>query len=246
MKKNQIILQVALASLLLTPNAYSQPDSLSIAVEIGLKGRWQTGNLNQLAINPDASLVLSKAAFSSEVQASYQYLRVNGFVAISDFWTMGILRHRPNRTLFPMLATNYGFAKSYKIDHSFLIGPGVGINLYNNSPGDFLRVQVFAGYMNIKFESKDPHSTAAIGTISQSAFSISKRMNIAWDFQTYNPGLDAEYWGFNNRIIIHYMVIKNMSLNLGHTVIFNNKTVASIKKTNGLMLFGIQYIYKNP
>ncbi|MEE9213720.1 MAG: hypothetical protein V3U54_02860 [Thermodesulfobacteriota bacterium] len=57
---------------------------------------------------------------------------------MNDLWAMGIHRYNPDGTIFPLIATNYGFAKSYNIKQSFLIGAGAGRNIRNNSLPNYL------------------------------------------------------------------------------------------------------------
>ena len=80
MKQLILLLGLLLAAL----SGMAQNDSLEIRGEIGLRGRWQMGNLNQLAINPNARLELSKTAFNTRLNANYQFLSVGNFTIISD------------------------------------------------------------------------------------------------------------------------------------------------------------------
>jgi hypothetical protein len=61
-----------------------------VNTEIGIKGRRQTGNLNQLALNPTLKVVLYKKRFYTQLQGNYQYLNVNNYPFISDFWSSAL------------------------------------------------------------------------------------------------------------------------------------------------------------
>ena len=69
---------------LLSQMVFAQQDSLRLQVALGLRGRWQTGNLNQLSLMPNGRVALSNATFKAEVATTYHFLKVNGFNAIND------------------------------------------------------------------------------------------------------------------------------------------------------------------
>ena len=238
--KHKYLLITLLQAILLS-SAFSQTDTLTISSEIGLRGRWQTGNLNQLALNPTAHLLFSKKAFQAEVKGIYQFLRVEGFTIISDFWINGMVQLVPHKRIYPLITTNYGFAKSYKIGHSLLVGGGLGINLYQKSPRSFLQVNAFAGYMDLQFENEPRLSAPSLGTLLKAAVPIADRIHLSWELQTYHPDFNREYWGANNIVRLHFQVVKNLSLTASHHTIFNNKAITGIQKTNTLMLFGLQF-----
>lgn len=219
----------------------SQKDSLSVNAELGIRGRWQTGNLNQLGLNPDARLLLSNTKIALDFRASYQYLRVERFTAISDFWTSGLISYTPTRRFFPILAGYYGFAKSYKIDQSLFVGTGAGSNIINKSNRSFLQIHAFVGYFQFEFEEQDIHSTFAIGSIMKAAIPLGKPFHITWQLDTYHATFDSDLWGASNVIMINYQISKKLFLNLSHNTIFNNQSATNIKKVNTLMMFGIRY-----
>ena len=221
--------------------AIGQSDSLIMNIEMGIRGRWQTGNLNQLAINPNVRLVFSNQKFLTEFRADYQYLKVSGFVPVNDLWTSWTYKYRPKRKLFPLIRTIGGFAKSYKIDHSFLAGGGAGINILYKSPFQYLQFHAFAGYMDFQFEGENLYTSPTIGTTIQSSFSIAPRMNISWEIQSYHTTKDNSFWGGSNNVFFIFQLFKKLSFTINHNTIFNNKTIADIKNTNSLMLFGVQF-----
>ena len=49
----------------------------------------------------------------------------------------------------------------------------------------------------------------------------------------------------NNQLVLLFKLFRNFSLSANHSIIFNNKTVADIKKINTLMMFGIRYQFQN-
>ncbi|MBL4708235.1 MAG: DUF481 domain-containing protein [Flavobacteriales bacterium] len=241
MKKSITILFFVLLS---SAYSFGQNDSLKIRTEIGVRGRLQTGNLNQFAINPNAKLGISKDKFNTEFQADYQYLNINDFVVKSDFWSSGIYQHRPNRRMYPMAIARYGFSKSYRINQSILSGIGAGVNIRKKSPTDLIQLNAFTGYMNIEFENDIKHISIVGGLLIKMMHSISKRIHVLWDLNSYHSSTDNQFWGLYNLVMIQYKIHKNIALNLSYNSTHNNKTIVGMKKTNTLMLFGFNYQYK--
>ncbi len=77
---NRIIMIIVL--IIFQSNIYAQKDSLHINGEIGVRGKWQTGNFAQFVINPNGKITLEKKRTQVEVQANYELLRVNNEKAI--------------------------------------------------------------------------------------------------------------------------------------------------------------------
>ena len=221
----------------------AQTDSLKVSTEIGIKGRRQTGNLNQLALNPTLKVVLYKKRFYTELQGNYQYLNVNNYKVNSDFWSSALYQYKDYKTLYPALITRYGFSKSYRINHSLFSGIGLGWNLRNKSMYDKIQLNAFTGYMNFEYETTDSHSSLASGFLFKLTHPISKSLNIIMEMQSYHSATTSTIWGVGNKISIQYKLPKNLFLNVTHNIIYNNKTVADIKKGNTILLFGIPYQY---
>ncbi|KAA3620985.1 MAG: DUF481 domain-containing protein [Bacteroidetes bacterium] len=218
-------------------------DSLIIRYNIGLLGRWQTGNLSQFGINPRAAINFFHSNFNGELNADYQFMKAGDFTLVNDFWVNGIYRHSPERKVFPMLAFYSGYAKSYKIDAAVTAGAGAGVNLFRISPFKYLQFHVFAGYLYFDFENESAHQSLGIGTITKAAFPVGKQLNVIWQLDTYNSGKDLPFWGGSNKFILQFKVTGALSFDVMHSILFNNKVAGGIEKTNTLMQFGIQYHY---
>jgi len=211
--------------------------------EIGLRGRWQTGNLNQLGLIPSAQLLVEASKFSISINSSYQYLKVDGFNPVNDFWNFALFKANPKHTLHPILAANIGFARSYKINKSYTIGIGMGYNLRNKSSKDFVEMGVIAGYMDLEYENEKPHKSASFGLLLSTSFPIGENLHISNNLKTYHSSKDHTFWGGSNQIMLHYQLKENLSLNISQDLVFNNQNAGGIEKLNTLMLFGLQYRY---
>lgn len=219
----------------------AQKDSLLIHAEVGINGRWQTGNLNQFGILPRAGLGIANKHFSLESEANYQYLRVEGFGLVNDLWVGGAFKIKPQNRIYPMVFSMYGFAQSYLINKSFVLGIGGGVNIIKKSPLHYLRANLTAGYLDFEFEGEPAHTAPAAGAMIESSFPLGERGMLSWKLNTYYSLSDLEYWGANNTVILGIKILKDLSVHLNHSTIFNNKTVPTIEKINTLMLFGVAY-----
>jgi len=182
-----LFLSLMIVNLLLTlNNVYAQTDTLKSSFETGVRGRWQTGNLDQLAINPNFNIEFSSNTFYSEIKADYKYLDVNGFIAIDDFWTHAIFKYHPNQRIYPIATINWGYSKSYRIKHSLISGVGAGINIYKGSQSNYLQTHVFVGHLNFSFQDKPAHTSLAFGTITKASFAVVKNIIFTSEIHTYH------------------------------------------------------------
>ena len=104
-------------------------DSLFVKGRLGLMGRWQTGNLNQISIMPNGNISFDKTDYYCELNATYQFIKVDGFKVKDDLWTYSLYQHQPNRLIFLSGHAIMGYARSYSIAYSTVVGIGGGINV---------------------------------------------------------------------------------------------------------------------
>ncbi len=216
----------------------------SFTADIGIRGRWQTGNLNQLGLIPNANLQLKREKYSLQIRSKYQYLKVDGFNAINDFWTFSHFKLHPEKKIHPLFVTYYGYAKSYRIAHSFYSGLGLGINLRQKSKMDFIEIGFSTGFMNFQFEQRHAHKSTSLGFIFETSYPLGEKLFISNDLKSYHSIQKSAYWGASNQLTLHLQLKKNMDFNISQEIVFNNENAEGIKKLNTLLLFGIQYRFK--
>lgn len=217
-------------------------DSTRVKLELDLRGRWQQGNLNQIAIQPNLRLQFGNGSYLFDLQSNYQLLKANDFVLIDDFWTQAKLAFLRDRSIYPMMATNIGYALSYRIDHSFLLGAGVGSQLWRSQKGSSLEVNLFTGYLNFDFTGELARSSAAIGSLVELGIPLGKFGHLAWQTQSYHPLGKHNFWGINAALQLNCPINKQFSFQINYQFIFNNQTVMDIERVNTLMLFGFRYL----
>lgn len=220
----------------------AQSDSSSNHFSFGLRGRKQTGNVNQLGLNPSLDFGFSRGVSQTLLSANYDFLRINGNQVVSDLWLSGLFKGNSSKKVYTIARAFYGFAKSYRIDQSFMGGLGIGTILRSESGPEFIEFNAFAGYMDIDYDDGANHSAPALGILIKASIPIVKdKLSLSWQLDTYNSMNDVGFWGLSNRTTLVYPLLKRISLNVIHTTIFNNVVSDTIQRTNTLMLFGFTY-----
>ncbi len=238
--KTKVHILLALITTLLSSTLIAGEDSLILDWNVRFGGRMQTGNLSQFGINPTAGFNLYNSKFSIDLNANYNYLNI-GFKAVDDLWMVANYRYKPLNRVYPQITGVYGFAHSYRIAYSTHFGLGAGVNLRQKSPGDFFRVSGFAGYFEQKFLGENTLMSPSIGTLNELSLPIKKRFHLIWDFATYHSVTDSNVWGINNTVILHFQLTKKLSFNVSQNIIYNHQAADMIKKTNTLLMFGVEY-----
>lgn len=223
--------------------AYGQADSLQAQIQGRIMGQRQTGNLNSIAVSPSLGITLSKKTFKTDVQANYQYLQVDGFTLVSDFWIDALHQHQVHRRFFPMASAIYGFAKSYQIKTSLHLSAGLGLNIWRKSPMHYFQMHAHAGYLNFEFQGAPTHSAAALGSAFRGAFPLKKHAMLFWNVKSFHSLADTDFWGANNQVMLRYQISPALGLNISHNTVFNNQPFADIKRLNTVMMFGVDFKY---
>lgn len=217
-------------------------DSTWVRLELDMRGRWQQGNLNQIGIQPNLRLQFGNKRYLLDLQSNYQLLKANDFVLIDDLWTQAKLILAKERSIYPMVATNIGYALSYQIDHSFLVGAGIGSKLWHRQKRSSLEFNLFTGYLNFKFAGESARSSVAIGSLVELVVPFGKVGHLTWQAQSYHPLEKQNFWGINSALQWNCPINKQFSFQINYQFIFNNQTVMDIERVNTLMLFGFRYL----
>lgn len=239
MKKMILILLVCLPTFLI-----GQTEKLKVQGNIGIRGKWQTGNFAQFVINPSGKIIVEKKRTRIEVQANYEFLKVNKGSLINDFWTYGMYQYNSEKTIFPMAMTHYGFAQAYAIDHSLIGGLGIGINAIKKNKHSFLQANIYMGYLNLKYENAPIHKAASMGSYVRLKFPLKKDVIYAMlDSHAYISLKNSDYHSFNSRMILLFQIVKNFGVNMTYSLVYNNNNPSVISKTNGKLVFGLNYAF---
>ncbi len=220
-------------------------DSTRIQIHAGLMGRWQSGNLEQLSVMPNARFAFSKRACYAELNTNYHYLKVGDFNAVNDLWVNAIYQHQPHKTVYPMVYTNNGFAASYKIDFAALNAAGFGLNVKQKRPNNYIQVHAFTGYLYFEFENEASHSTLGFGSLIRAALPLSKLIHLKWELSSYHSARQTSFWGGGNFVQLNLRISPNLFANMRHQIYYNAQNIQNIKNYNSIMLFGIQYNFQS-
>lgn len=230
--------------LLLQSVINAQTNGLQLKGELGVRGKWQTGNFAQFVINPNGQLIIEQKRTRFEVQANYEFLKVNQGSLINDFWSYGLYQYNFGKTFFPMAITHYGFAQAYAIDRSLIGGGGVGINIINKNEFNYLQANLFAGYLNLKYENTAVHEATGLGSYVKVKFPLKNDLLYCiLDSHAYMSLRNSDYHSFNSRIILVFQVVKRFGVNMTYRLVYNNNNPSVIEKTNGKLVFGLNYTF---
>lgn len=238
------LISVLIIAICFQNNTIAQTDSLQVYGEIGIRGKWQTGNFAQFVINPNGNITIEKNRTRIEVRANYEFLKVNNGSLINDLWSYGIYQYNSDKTLFPMAMTHYGFAQAYAIDHSLIGGLGIGLNAIKKNRHQFLQANIFTGYLNLKYESAPIHTAVSMGSYVRLKFPLKKDLIYGMlDSHAYVSLKNSDYHSFNSRLMLLFQLLKHFGTNITYSLVYNNNNPSVISKTNGKLVFGLNYSF---
>ncbi|MFT5819582.1 MAG: hypothetical protein ACI8ZM_000807 [Crocinitomix sp.] len=221
--------------------AFSAKDSLKFHAFLDGQIMVQTGNLKQFGSNLILNARISNSKFEFSTNASYQYVKVNDFNVINDFWSYGIFKYHHRKRVYPLIMTYYGFAKSFGIKYSFLSGLGGGINIVQKSPKNFLHANIIVGYMNFDYSLSQRQSGLVLNTFIQANATMFKEyLNIYWEAHAFRALNDSQSYGIQNQIRLGVPITKWLEIGISNTVNYNQTVDLGKQKLNSMTLAGIK------
>ena len=231
-------------AIFISSSSFSQTeptDSVSLGGSIGIRGMWQTGNLNQVSLMPTGNLNLTAKNHFVQVSGNYQFLIVEGFQVKNDLWSYGLYQYKPYNLFFPSASAVSGFAASYAIDHSFVAGLGVGLNVIKNQGERYFQLHLHAGYLDFKFEDQIALQSFAFSSLLRAKFPLKKGFVIGWELGSYHAMKETDFWGGDNLLQVMVRLNNNLSASVSHQTFYNHKAAPNIQNTNTQLLFGLHY-----
>ena len=223
--------------------AFGQTDSIQVNGFIGLRGMWQTGNLNQFNLMPNGKVWLNHPKHYAEIIGNYHFIKVDDFEAKNDLWFYGLYQYNHNKRFFPSAHAIGGYAISYRIDHSIVTGLGGGMNVISNSPNRYFQIHIYGSYLDFKFEEKEVIQSLALGSHLRVNIPFNKWMVFNWELGSYHTFKELDFWGGSNLIQLLFQLGEKCALNISHQTYYNHQTADNIENTNMQTLFGFQYSF---
>ena len=223
--------------------ANAQKDSLKdIKGEIGLRGVWQTGTLNQLIITPTGKLKVENSHVHLEANARYDFFLVSGMTIKNDLWSDIYFQFNPSGKIYPFMSGLTGFSQSYKIDYSNQVAVGIGANLVDRKSNRYFQANLGVGYFNLKYTQEIPHHAISLAPLLKMKMPIiGKKLALSLDFIGYLSLHNTDYFGLHNQLGLHVLLTKGFSIHLNHTTIYNKISPQNIASINTKLLFGMTY-----
>jgi len=239
---------VVILLLFISLNANSQQEvaidsSKLVIINVGLRGMWQTGRTSQIDIAPNLKLQLLKSNHYFEQSIEYQFLKVNNFAVVNDFWSSSLFQFKQNKKFYPFATLAGGTAKSFLLNHFIFTGAGIGSNIYRKSISEYLQIHAFIGYLDYSIDDF-LHQALSVGSIIRANVGLSKNIQLNWSFTSYHSTNLISSWGLQNNAKLNFLVSENLRINLNHRLFYNNQTVNQLEKLNTILLFGVNYQFK--
>lgn len=220
-------------------------DSISRNIRFGLMGDWQKGNLNQWSLMPNLSANVSNHSYFAQINISYDYLFVQDFAPLNDFWANGLFQYKQHNRFYFVANSIVGYAKSYKIRQSIYNGIGIGTNIKKNEPRNYIQCHVLGGFLNLQFENQFTSPSSSVCALIRTQFPVNKQLFLKWELATYNSIKEGDNFGGNNLIQINASVGKGLFFNLTHEIFYTNLSIQNSEKLNSVMFLGMQFQLSN-
>lgn len=228
--------------LILGFTANAQQDSLRINGQIGLRGLWQTGTLDQLVATPSGKLTIEHNKVHLEANTRYDFFLVNGSTVKNDLWFDLYFQLHPANRFYPFLSGLSGFSQSFRMDYSTQVALGIGANLIQRKPNRYIQANIGLGYFNLKYNQEIPHHSISLAPLLKIRMPFpGKRLACSIDLMGYFSLLDTDYMGLHNQVGLHIFLAKGFSIHLNHTTNYNRTNPVNIAPTNTKLSFGITY-----
>ena len=217
-------------------------DSVRATAFVQGRGTFQTGNLKQIGGGFIADLNVGNKRFSTLLSLSYDYVEVNGFNVINDSWNSMEYIFKPGARFYPVARLNAGFAKSFGIQYSYVIGAGGGMNITRKSPLNYMRFDIIGGYMDFTFDQAEHLSGDVIDlSVKGNTQLLSGKFNLNWNFKSFLSPSRTERFGFMNILRLELPLTKKLSISTSHTTIYNEQVDIGKVRLNTILMFGISY-----
>ncbi len=236
LKKGIIILFLVISQFVI-----AQKDTLKLHGVFNLQGRYQTGNLNQFSSNLLTKGTLINSKWYVGVSVNYTYAKIEGYNAVNDFWSSGVIKRNHSKNIYPVGIVYSGFAKSFGIVGAYIGGLGVGGNIIKASTKKLLNINLIGGYSRFNYaQVKNVEGIVANIFISSRTKLFKNKIELNWEFHGYYlPNSNLNISGTQNSIRISVPIKKTIKLTAMHQHIYNSYVDTEISKINSMLLFGI-------
>ena len=206
-----------------------------------LQGRQQSGNLNQIGGMALVKGSLMNSKWYTGVSGSYNYVEVEEFNAVNDFWSSGLVKYKHLKTVYPLAMVYVGFAKSFGIDEAYVGGIGGGVNIIQKSPNQYFNINVIGGYSTFNYaQVSDVNDLVTNVFIASNTNLFKNKAEINWELHAfYFPKSKIDILGIQNNIRLSLPLTRTIRFTLTHQYLFNSYVDSEISKENSMLLFGV-------
>lgn len=227
--------------LMLNVSVNAQKDTLKLNATFNVLGRYQSGNLNEIGGAAVARVSLMNSKWYTRVSGSYNYVEIEKYTVMNDFWSSGLLKYQHTKRIYPITMVYAGFAKSFGIDEAYVAGVGAGVNIVQKSASQYLNINLIGGYSTFNYVNvTDVNDLVTNIFISSNTTLFKSKAEINWEFHGfYHPTSTIDITGIQNNIRLALPLSKAIKFTLTHQYLYNSYVDVGISKSNSLLLFGL-------
>ena len=219
--------------------AQTEADSLQLNGMLRAQFMLQSGNLNQVGGNGMALLNATRKQWSGTLSTAYQYVRVEGFTVVNDWWSYALAKRSYTRRVHPIGMAYYGFANSFGINSATVGGAGVGLQLLAASPTKFVRLNTIGGYMHFDYSTAEDATGAVANTFLNASWPVGKHTILGWQTHAYWVPAFEDVYGFQNSVQLALPLTKRLNFTVSHLLVYSQRVDAGKEQLNTTLLAGL-------
>ena len=186
-----------------------------------------------------ALLNATKKQWSGTLSASYQYVRVEGFTVVHDWWNYALLKRGYTKRLHPVGMLYYGAAKSFGMERALVGGVGVGLNVVRKSPVKFVRINTIVGYLNFNYSINSSVEGAVLNSFLNASWPLGKQAQLNLQTHGYLAPNESDVYGFQNTVQLAFPITRQVSATLSHMLVYSERVDEGKEQLNTTLLAGI-------
>lgn len=233
----------------------NESDTLQFQLRASLTGNYQQGNVEVLTVRGKLDLVYAptkKFVFKSQNSSLYQAFYSNK--ADNDIFSRNYFYYQPQKRIYPFAIAYVSSNYRRKIDTRLFTGVGATLQIINK-PLSTVKVSVSGVYEETNFKGNTfnyPNLNGQEkislwrGTLYTGGWNyvFDKHLRFYYDAFWQPSFSDENNYRAQFDIGVDFPVWKGLSLNMLYTFTHENVVIASVKKEDKILTFGLAYNFR--
>lgn len=234
----------------------NESDTAALQIRASLAGNYQQGNVNVLTLRGKLDWVWAPNrnwVFKSQNNSLYQAFASNK--ADNDLYSRNFLYYKPQRRVYPFAIAYISGNYRRKIDLRLFAGAGLTWQLYNK-PRQVIKLSANTVYETSRFKGTVFNNPRYNGSNTIDLWRATLFLG-GWHYPLRHTALRLYYdaywqpaWGHRNNYRTQFdlgtdlPIWKGLSLNVLYTFTHEQVTIATIKREDKILTFGLAYQFK--